>query len=409
MNKPHLTPNPDKSRVPGPPEKSGDLLSDRRHTPNPYHSPSSGTGPDEEATTYDSCFDDLNLLLSQSIQKPDPDPNLESSSAANSQINRDESSPGLEGGDKPPRTSEIFRLVVGATNKTPSNPTGSKPRGTPTSRREISAVPESTVPDVVLDRDQQTRDLASEEADGLSEPRFSWSHVLLSSYSSAITLAMVWMLWSGRWSKSALPSTGSSIEAPSEFSSRVVNAAPDIPPPPIPAENLATIGKTIRVGELEITPLSVIAAPVELRRSIDPDTRRREEPALILRLKLTNVSKDRAFVPLEQSLVRERGVRPFDPYVETSQGKIIQLFPLAIDSEWAIVGQEFATLQPGEAEETVVVAESGSAENLGEELTWRVRLRIGVYRTDMIGVRFSKDEVGHPGSGGSVGNGPTLR
>ena len=72
------------------------------------------------------------------------------------------------------------------------------------------------------------------------------------------------------------------------------------------------------------------------------------------------------------------------------------MFPLALDSEWSIVGQEFSTLEPGDTEETFVAAEPGSARNLADEMTWRVRLRIGVYRTDMLGVRFTKGEVRHP-------------
>ena len=43
-----------------------------------------------------------------------------------------------------------------------------------------------------------------------------------------------------------------------------------------------------------------------------------------------------------------------------------------------------------------MAAEPGSARNLADEMTWRVRLRIGVYRTDMLGVRFTKDEVRYP-------------
>ena len=100
-------------------------------------------------------------------------------------------------------------------------------------------------------------------------------------------------------------------------------------------------------------------------RPLQPDKRRREETALFLRLKLTNVSKERTFTPMDQNLVRERGLRPTDPYIVTSEGKSIRLFPLAIDSEWSIVGQEFATLGPGDSEETFVAAEPGSAQDVG--------------------------------------------
>ena len=127
--------------------------------------------------------------------------------------------------------------------------------------------------------------------------------------------------------------------------------------------------------------------------SIEPRKKRREEESLVLRLRLTNISKKYTITPLDQNLVRERGFRAHDPYIVTSDGATISLYPLAIDSEWSIKGQDFATLRPGDTEETFVAAETGAARNLAAEMTWRVRLRTGVYRTDMLGVRFTKDQV----------------
>jgi hypothetical protein len=277
------------------------------------------------------------------------------------------------------------------------------------SHQETGPAAESSMPDVVLDRERHLQVLASEEEDRLSDPRVTWSHVLLMSYSSAITLAMIWMLWTGRWTKGAPPLPADPEPAASEPSSRAPESAPVTPAPRLPAENLAALGKTIRIGDLEVTPLSITAEPVKLRRSIQPGKGRREETSLVLRMRLTNVSKEYAFTPLDQNLVRERGVRPVDPYIETSEGTAIRLFPLAIDSEWSIVGQEFAALQPGDSEETFVVAEPGAAQKLADAMTWRVRLRTGVYRVDMLGVQFRKDDVGRPRVVGSAGNEQTPR
>jgi hypothetical protein len=33
-------------------------------------------------------------------------------------------------------------------------------------------------------------------------------------------------------------------------------------------------------------------------------------------------------------------------------------------------------------------------DRLQGELTWRIRLRVGPYRTDLLGVRFSKSDLG---------------
>ncbi len=67
-----------------------------------------------------------------------------------------------------------------------------------------------------------------------------------------------------------------------------------------------------------------------------------------------------------------------------------------MDSEWSILGQGFPVLEPGDSAETFIAAEPGSADQLADEMTWRVRLRIGVYRSDMLGVRFTKDDVRRP-------------
>ena len=57
------------------------------------------------------------------------------------------------------------------------------------------------------------------------------------------------------------------------------------------------------------------------------------------------------------------------------------------------MGQEFTVLKPGESVETLIASEPGAADRLTDEMTWRVRLRIGPYRTDVLGVRFNKDDV----------------
>ncbi len=94
--------------------------------------------------------------------------------------------------------------------------------------------------------------------------------------------------------------------------------------------------------------MAIEAAPVELVRTIDPDKRRRERDCLVLRLRLRNRSKDQTFTPVDLNLVRERDFRAFDPYIATSDGQSLRLFPLALDSEWSIRDQEFPRLPPGE-------------------------------------------------------------
>jgi hypothetical protein len=50
-------------------------------------------------------------------------------------------------------------------------------------------------------------------------------------------------------------------------------------------------------------------------------------------------------------------------------------------------------LKPGKSAETIIASELGAEDRLTSDMTWRVRLRIGPYKTDMIGVRFDKNEL----------------
>ena len=58
------------------------------------------------------------------------------------------------------------------------------------------------------------------------------------------------------------------------------------------------------------------------------------------------------------------------------------MFPLAVESEWSIVGQEFRELKPGESYETVVVSAPDALDHVAPEMTWRLRLRTDINQTD---------------------------
>ena len=64
-DKPHKTPHPDQPHSMGPGKER-----------NPVPVRPASDEAESDAPTYDSCFDDLNLLLAASINEPDP--NLES-------------------------------------------------------------------------------------------------------------------------------------------------------------------------------------------------------------------------------------------------------------------------------------------------------------------------------------------
>jgi hypothetical protein len=133
---------------------------------------------------------------------------------------------------------------------------------------------------------------------------------------------------------------------------------------------------------------------VELVRTIEPAEYRVEEVnSLVLRLKLTNLSTDHSLKPLSRSLIRDAASQLDRSFVAIQDGGKIDFYPLAVESEWLIAGQEFSVLKPGESVATLVASEPVSEDRLRDEMTWRIRLRVGPYKTDILGVRFRRSEL----------------
>jgi hypothetical protein len=391
IDKPHRTPHPDAPHLSGPARDPGP-----DGTPAP--SPPDDAGGDEP--NYDSCFDDLNRELSDSHHEPDPI--LESSGTSQAPRPTAPAQPAPPGGSspagKPPRTSEVFRAAGVAA----AEPTGEpSPRSGRSGRATVSpsavAIQPAAAPREATRSEgmRKSREQPGSDDDALAEAGIPWFSLLLLTYSSIVTLALTWLFWSGRLFKTA--------EAPPPASSQPavepVTKAPEpikspAQLPPIPPENVTDLGGTIRIGELEVTPIAIVLAPVDLVRAIDSgDWRREEGDSLVLRLRLTNVSKDQVFAPLERAFVRDQS-SPLDrSLIAGLGGQSIGLFPLANDSEWSIQGQEFPTLKPAESTETIIATEPEAAGRVAGEMVWRVRLRIGAYRTDMVGVRFHPEDM----------------
>jgi hypothetical protein len=391
IDKPHPTPHPDAPHLSAPPR-------DQSQGPPSGSSPPEELGEDEP--NYDSCLDDLDLVLSES--QSEPDPVLESSGISQAprppQFGDSAGAGPSSRVGKPPRTSEVFRAAGVAAAETTSELSHAARTGRGTDPGAVLANQTGlSTREVTLARtEHKSRPSTGSDDDHLAESGIPWFSLLLLCYSSLVTLALTWMFWTGRVFKSAESPPASSPQPAAES----VAKSPDTVKttailPPIPPDNLANLGQTIRIGELEVTPIAMVVAPVDLVRSIDPGNWRREETdSLVLRLKFTNVSVDQVFSPLELTFVRDQG-SPLDRSMITgSKGATIGLYPLALDSEWSIQGQDFPILKPNESAETIVVTEPGSADRVAGEMTWRVRLRIGAYRTDMVGVRFHKGDLG---------------
>jgi hypothetical protein len=226
-------------------------------------------------------------------------------------------------------------------------------------------------------------------------PRTNWPLLLVSSYASALTLGFLWFLWSGRGLPPQRAAENVAADAASDPPPRISSASPVVgTPQPLPVHNVTDLGKTLRLGDLELTPLSIAHRSVYLYRLGGATGEEREsQDSLVMTLRLTNRSETGALAPLDRSFIRDSGTAEDQSYLELTDDRRIPMFRLAAESEWSIQNQEFPVLKPGETSETIVVSEPVPPARLAGRLTWRLKLRTRTYQTDVAGVRFSAGDV----------------
>jgi hypothetical protein len=368
------TPHPDHTRLPGSAEE--------RERANPEGLEKTQEF-DPDGSFYDSCADELDLMLTAPISEPDPA--LESSEAF--EASHRSSGHGvtipsfLKNYQDQAGTAEVFEAVRSGSDEVVPARAGWAARIFARLSRG-SATPHSLASRAGDDHDS--------DGPGLG----TWMSLFLLSYASAVTIGLAWMLWTGRPFRSAAPTETGGPRRAVDLAAKSTELGPRGELPPIPAENLASVGNAIRIGDVEITPLAIQFAPVDLVHRIDAAEFHHEESnSLVLRFRMTNLSNVHTLKPLTRSLVRDDVSSLDRSFVASPDGPNIGLYSLAVESEWLIFGQEFPVLKPGESAETLVASEPVSQDRIPRSMTWRLRLRIGPYRTDMLGVRFTRDEI----------------
>ena len=227
--------------------------------------------------------------------------------------------------------------------------------------------------------------------------RSSWRSVLLASYASAVTLALGWTWYQHRNERRVV------MPPPVEVKQTVVDQFTDQgrlgersrkvgAPAPIPPDRMISLGESRDIGSLRIEPKSIARQNLTLQRvNLVGKTERRPGPlkAVVLTLRLTNRSADQVFAPVDPAFVRGRSDNIFETLLELDDGRKIYPNPLAVDSEWTVIGETFGDLRPGEARD-VVFATEGDAPAEAERATgtWRIKLRTGLDTTAEIGVRL---------------------
>jgi hypothetical protein len=223
----------------------------------------------------------------------------------------------------------------------------------------------------------------------------SWATVLLASYASAVTIGLVWVLWTGRKAKEVGEEAAPAAEVRPDPGVRADRSRKLVPSPPVAAEHLTILGRPVRLGAIEVTPVGVSSGRVVLERTLGRhEIKVGGRGALKLRLRLRNVSSDAVLAPLDEAFLRTPALGEPETYIEPARdGGMIRMFPLAVESEWSIDGQAFRELKPGESFEGLVVSAVGAVDQMAPEMTWRVRLRTDINHTEDLGVRFQSDEV----------------
>lgn len=377
IDQPHPTPNPD-----GPHAQDAEAALAARQEAAAHMTRDSGT--DEIPLTFaSSAFEPDPFLESQPLQQPETDEQSGFAPAAGEAV--------------VPATSEFFQMATpSSTDVTHTDP----PLDSPLSAFVIESPDPELIPAVAINLDAPSTPVKSSghappfEPDLDDDAKFPWTTLILLAYSTAITMLLTWLVATGRLGGMISRETPADSQSADADSVEAVTRAPRSPAPPIPKENTVELKGVIRLGDLEATPLAIEADQVLLVRSIGGEESRREDSqSLILRIRFTNRSPAVAFAPVERALLRDQSSRWDRSEITTSDGKRFAMFPLAIDSEWEIEGQKLTRLDPGESMETMVASEPGILDQLGDELTWRLRVRTGLYRSDMLGIRFRRDQV----------------
>jgi S-adenosylmethionine hydrolase len=182
----------------------------------------------------------------------------------------------------------------------------------------------------------------------------------------------------------------------------------------LPNKLTITLGQTMRIGDLEVTPQRV-----EFRRVVFRQHGFAPEPALddslVLGLLFRNISRDVAFSPSDPFFDRawkglSSGKKPYtflDIGTHRLWGGPLRWKPgRRIEAEETIEGQQYRILQPGEQLSTFVCTDP--QEHVGRilekyhgNLVWRVQVRRGLVpvedgeypATAVIGVRFRDTDI----------------
>ncbi|MFK7820702.1 MAG: hypothetical protein AB8G99_18435 [Planctomycetaceae bacterium] len=214
--------------------------------------------------------------------------------------------------------------------------------------------------------------------------------LLIASYASAVTIALAWLLFSGRTHPlESLPDVRTLAADELEFVG--LNT-------PLPAGHTLALNETRRFGDVLITPLRVTREPIEFEHYENKSaTRPPTGNVLKLWIKFENLADDVAFPPYDTALMSRR-VRvegdTFDAKANTflcsadqprTLENVVLNYEHQFDSEWNIAQQPTQPLSPG-SQLTTFAASAEEIPKLNGDLVWRIQFRKGINRSTRRGV-----------------------
>jgi len=212
----------------------------------------------------------------------------------------------------------------------------------------------------------------------------SWNlFILVLSYASAVTLALIYLLMTNRAHQlESLPD----VKLPGKAFRIIPEGAA------LPSGHALQIGESQQFGNVLVTVTQITREPLVLEH-FSGDARKNitRESVIKLWLKLKNISQNQVFSPLDEHLLLSRATDPKTNLIrannfvcQTTQkkksGNLVYVFDLPESSGFHFAGMDaFPPLEPGEEMEFYIPTTEDNLDDLKGKLVWRVHIRKGLH------------------------------
>lgn len=282
--------------------------------------------------------------------------------------------------------------------------------GAAATEADSPAASDSTPSDAIASAVSQSVGEYSAEAVEARQKHLTMLLLLVGSYASAVTMALIYLLTFGKTHPlESLPD----VKVPVNKKSGDVALTYYSPKNDLAPGHVLKLGQSQRFGSVKVTPVKVTRGAVTFEHGDQKgaDVRRPTEPLLKLWLKFENVSTNQTFAPLDPLLMfKRKSSKSFGNPVYANNfvgstvdrkqgGALLYVYDHPIYSEFVMTGQKLdQPLPPGESWLTFIPSEE-EAIQLSGELVWRFHFRKGYHPrsfngvTTLVDVEFSSQDI----------------